>query len=79
MVADYVWEEDVVSRLLETGMWILLSTRDKALMTTSKGTDVVVDELSKADAESVLRSAAELSPGVCLPNCAIHQGDQARS
>lgn len=30
-----------------------------------------VDQLSEADAESVLRRAAELSPEVCLPNEAV--------
>eukprot|EP00903_Cladosiphon_okamuranus_P018330 g16862.t1 len=72
VVADNVWEKEVVSKLVETGMWVLLSTRDETLVTTTPGGRVVgVDELSKAEAESVLRGAAELSPEVRLPNEAV--------
>eukprot|EP00903_Cladosiphon_okamuranus_P018858 g17346.t1 len=71
VVADNVWEKEVVSKLRQTGMWVLISTRDGALVTASKGTAVGVDELSKADAKSVLRKAAELSPEVELPNDAV--------
>ena len=71
VVADNVWEEEVVSKLLETGVWILVSTRDERVVTKSHGEAVGVDELSPADAESVLRGAAELAPGARLPDDAV--------
>ncbi|CAM9897766.1 unnamed protein product [Ectocarpus fasciculatus] len=71
VVADNVWEEDVVSKLVETGMWVLLSTRDEAVVQGVRGKAVVVDELSEADAESVLKRAAELSPEARLPDDAV--------
>eukprot|EP00903_Cladosiphon_okamuranus_P014791 g13702.t1 len=67
VVADNVWEKEVVSKLLDTGMWVLLSTRDEQLVTHVSGKAVGVDELSEAEAESVLRRAAELPPEVRLP------------
>ena len=72
VVADNVWEREVVSKLLETGMWVLLSTRDEELVTSQGGEVVCVDELSGTDAESVLRKAAELPPNVRLPDDAVH-------
>lgn len=72
VVADNVWEKKVVSKLLETGMWVLLSTRDGELVACENSEAVGVDELSEADAESVLRKAAELPPGVRLPDDAIN-------
>lgn len=64
VVADNVWEAEVVSKLLETGMWVLLSTRSEELVSTAHGKAVAVgvDELSRADAEALLRSSSELSP-----------------
>lgn len=37
VVADNVWEEEVVSNLMETGMWVLLSTRDEYLVNAQGG------------------------------------------
>ncbi|CAN0159406.1 unnamed protein product, partial [Pylaiella littoralis] len=71
VVADNVWDKEVVSKLLETGMSVLLSTRDEGLIPGSSGKAVGVDYLSKTDAESVLRSTAELPPGVRLPDDAV--------
>lgn len=71
VVADNVWESGVVSQLLETRMWILLSTQDEELVKRAKGEVVGVDELSEAEAESVLRRAAELSPEARLPDDAM--------
>lgn len=71
VVADNVWGREVVSKLLETGVWILLSTRDEGLVTDVQGEAVGVDQLSEADAESVLRRAAELAPEVRLPDDAV--------
>ncbi|CAN0251388.1 unnamed protein product [Scytosiphon promiscuus] len=71
VVADNVWEKEVVSKLLETGMSILLSTRCEELVVGSQGTTVRVDEMSEADAELVLRKAAELPSDVRLPDDAV--------
>ena len=72
VVADNVWEKEVVSKLLETGMRVLLSTRDAELVRCNDGEAVGVDELSSADAESVLRKAAELPANVRLPDDAVN-------
>eukprot|EP00903_Cladosiphon_okamuranus_P022257 g20467.t1 len=71
VVADNVGEKEVVSKLLETGMWVLLSTRDEQLVTDAEGSAVFVDMLSTAEAESVLRRAAELPLDVRLPDHSI--------
>lgn len=71
VVADNVWEKEAVSKLLETGMWVLMSTRDEELVKNAQGEAVGVDELSEADAEAVLRRAAEFPPGVRLPDEAV--------
>lgn len=57
--------------LLKTGMTVLLSTRHEELVTGALGVPVRVDELSTGDAESVLRSAAELPAEVHLPDDAV--------
>ncbi|CAM9661379.1 unnamed protein product, partial [Pylaiella littoralis] len=71
VVADNVWDKEVVSELLETGMSVLLSTRDEGLILRSSGKAVGVDHLSKTDAESVLKRTAELPPEVRLPDHAV--------
>ncbi|CAM9357053.1 unnamed protein product, partial [Ectocarpus sp. 4 AP-2014] len=71
VVADNVWEKEVVCELLETGTWVLLSTRDEELVTGSDGEVVGVDEMSEVEAESVLRKASELSPETRLPDDAV--------
>ncbi|CAM9623475.1 unnamed protein product [Ectocarpus sp. 6 AP-2014] len=71
VVADNVWEKEVVWKLLETGMWVLLSTRDEELVTGSDGEIVGVDEMSEVEAESVLRKASELPPETRLPDDAV--------
>ncbi|CAM9913189.1 unnamed protein product, partial [Ectocarpus fasciculatus] len=71
VAADNVWETEVVWKLLETGMSVLLSTRDEALVTRRRGTVIGVDELSEVEAESVLRKASELPPETRLPDDAV--------
>lgn len=71
VVANNVWEKEVVSKLLETGMWVLMSTRDEELVTLAQGCAVRVDQMSEEDAASVLKRAAELPPGVRLPDHAV--------
>lgn len=73
VVADNVWEkEEVVWTLLETKMWVLLSTSNAELVTGVDGEFVGVAQLSEADAESVLQRAAELSPDMRLPGDAVN-------
>eukprot|EP00903_Cladosiphon_okamuranus_P014784 g13696.t1 len=69
-VADNVWDKEVVSKLLETGMSVLVSTRHEELVTGADGEAVRVDELSKIDAELLLKKAAELPQGARLPDAA---------
>eukprot|EP00903_Cladosiphon_okamuranus_P014783 g13695.t1 len=70
VVADNVWEEEAVSKLLETGMSILVSTRHEELVTGAGGEAVGVGKLTEEDAKLLLRKAAELPEGACLPDAA---------
>ena len=72
VVADNVWEIEVVLKLLGTGMWVLLSTRDEELVNGAQGKGVGVNELSMTDAKSVLRRAAELSSEMDLSDEAVN-------
>lgn len=72
VVADNVWEKEVVSALVETGMWVLLSTRNEELVKGSLGEAVGVDKLSRADAELILKNAAELRSKCNLPEDALY-------
>ena len=71
VVADDVWESQVVNELQRTGMSVLLTTRSEALVKSAGGKVVVVDQLTKSEAEFVLRGAAELPAGVLLPAAAV--------
>ncbi len=62
VVADDVWESEVVDKLRKTGMWVLLTTR-RAESTVGAEQRVVVDKLTELEAEDVLRGAAELPQG----------------
>lgn len=53
VVADNVWEQEVVSELLKTGISVLLSTRHEEVVTGAKGVPVRVDELSEADRRGI--------------------------
>lgn len=70
IVADDVWEVDILEELRQTGMWVLFTTRDPRLVERVEGSAVPVDQLSKAEAESLLRGAAELPTGSSLPSAA---------
>ncbi|CAM9378410.1 unnamed protein product, partial [Hapterophycus canaliculatus] len=58
VVADDVWEPDVVEKLRNTGVWVLLTTRDASIVEPHE--IVVLDELTATEAEGVLRGAARL-------------------
>ncbi|CAM9091318.1 unnamed protein product, partial [Laminaria digitata] len=69
VVADDVWEEEVVEKLRETGMWVLLTTRFPVMV--KPGERVFVDKLGETEAENVLRGAANLPPGHRLCDDAV--------
>ena len=69
VVADDVWEKQVVEKLRETGMWVLLTTRFPEFVEPRER--VVMDTLTEAEAEDVLRGAAELPPGERLCDAAM--------
>lgn len=70
VVADDVWEEEVVQKLRETGLWVLLTTRTGPKVGVEPNERVVVDKLNAAEAEDVLRGAARLPPGQRLCDAA---------
>lgn len=61
----------MVLKLRETGMWLLVTTRDGSLVRDAKREPVTVNELSDKDARLVLRRAVELPEDVRLPDTAI--------
>ena len=61
VVADDVWEAEVVTKLRKTGMWVLLTTRQPSMVEDKE--KVAVDKLTQEEAEEVLRGAAGMSRG----------------
>ncbi|CAN0193370.1 unnamed protein product, partial [Ectocarpus fasciculatus] len=62
VAADNVCEAEVVAAIAETGVWVLLTTRDGDVIRRVGGKPVVVGRLLETDADWVLRRASEL-PG----------------
>lgn len=78
LVADDVWELEVVEKLRETGMRVLLTTRLCELVRDGGGRAVAADGLTRDEAEAVLRGAAGLGASAALPPAAheiIHRCD----
>lgn len=71
VVADDVWDAEVMVALRETGMWVLATTRNELLLEDVDGESVGIDKLSKDSALSVLRGASELPTGTPLPDSAL--------
>lgn len=71
LVADNVWEHEVLSMLQQTGMSILVTTREEKLATDAGGVSVRVDQLFDRDAESLLLKAAHLPEGTRLSDPAM--------
>eukprot|EP00752_Nemacystus_decipiens_P008588 g7668.t1 len=66
VVADDVWENEVVEKLRATGMWVLLTTRPRPDSTVNVGVKerVTMDTLTEPEeAEDILRGSAKLPPG----------------
>lgn len=72
LVADDVWEPEVVTQLRETGMRVLLTTRNVDLVIGAEGEAVGADRLTLEEAETVLRGAAGIPADARLPHAA-HQ------
>lgn len=72
-MADNVWEPEVISELLKTGMWILVTTRDRAVLECSVNVSAEIVEVNEMfdDATLVFTRAAELSDNVPLPEAAM--------
>lgn len=73
VVADNVWEVEVLQELEEAGVWVLYTTRDDNLTRDSpipKVPPLRVDEVLEEEAELVLKRAAELDENVHLPEAA---------
>lgn len=70
LIADDVWESAVMEQLKDTGMRVLLTTRDVKLVQGAGGIPVQADRLGGDEAEAALRGAAELHPDAVLPTCA---------
>lgn len=62
VAVDNVCEAEVVASLAETGVWVLLTTRDGDVIRRVGGKPVVIGRLLETDADWVLRRASEL-PG----------------
>ena len=71
VVADNVWEHEVVSKLRDTGMWVLITTRDVTLVDRAPCEPVVIEGLPSDSAAMVLRRAANLQDDERLPDAAI--------
>ncbi|CAM9325399.1 unnamed protein product, partial [Sphacelaria rigidula] len=72
LVADDVYEPDVVKQLRDTGMRVLLTTRIRELVEEAGGgcKSVGVEKLSIPEAEAALRGAAKLRSDDRLPQSA---------
>ncbi|CAM9948140.1 unnamed protein product [Ectocarpus sp. 12 AP-2014] len=72
VVADDVWEAEVLAELRSTGASILYTTRsEEDLLAASGGSSVLqVDEVTEGEAEEILRRAADLLDYTKLPDAA---------
>ncbi|CAN0391785.1 unnamed protein product, partial [Scytosiphon promiscuus] len=81
VVADDVWEADVLEELSRTGASILYTTRSGDLLAGDDGVlPLRVDDVTEGEAEALLRRAAELDDEATLPDSAreiIRQGGLA--
>lgn len=64
VVADNVWEEEVVACLRDTGVWVLVTTRREEVVKAAGGESVRINRMFGADAEMLLKRASGLPTGV---------------
>lgn len=61
VVADHVWEKEVVQKLRETGMmWVLLTTREASGVEVKPNETVPVDKPTEAKVEDVLHGVGDV-------------------
>eukprot|EP00752_Nemacystus_decipiens_P017158 g15372.t1 len=65
VVADDVWEVEVLEELKRAGVWVLYTTRDNSLLPTVQ--PLRLDQIQKEEAKLVLRRAADLEDDTSLP------------
>ncbi|CAM9684496.1 unnamed protein product, partial [Ectocarpus fasciculatus] len=68
VVADDVWEVEVLQELKSAGTWVLYTTRHDSLLPDVLS--VPVREIAREEAEMVLRRAADLDESAVLPDAA---------
>lgn len=68
VVADDVWEVEVLEALKKAGLWVLYTTREGSLL--PEAPPLRLDEVLKEEAELVLRRAADLDDDADLPKAA---------
>ena len=69
VVADDVWDAEVVEQLRETGMRVLITTRERSLV--DQGKSVSVKALTDDEAKDLLRATVQLPRDADLPNEAM--------
>ena len=69
VVADDVWDVEVLEALKRAGAWVLYTTRHRDLL-PEPPRPLRVDQMLKEEAELVLRRAADLHDDAYLPNAA---------
>lgn len=68
VVADDVWEVEVLEELRRAGAWVLYTTRSEDLL--GDDAPLQMDAVPKEEAATILRRAAELRDDVALPDAA---------
>lgn len=69
VVADDVWDVEVLAELRRTGAWVLYTTRRATSLPETK--PLCLDEVLPEEGEMVLRRAAELDDDARLPDAAL--------
>ncbi|CAM9948105.1 unnamed protein product [Pylaiella littoralis] len=69
VVADNVWEVEVLEELERAGVWVLYTTRQDSLLPAAAPL-LRLDQVLKGEAETVLRRAASLDDNAPLPEAA---------
>lgn len=70
VVADDVWDVEVLEELRRAGAWVLYTTRSKSLLGDNGDPPLQMDAVTKEEAATVLRRAAGLRDDVALPGAA---------
>lgn len=68
VVADDVWDPEVVDMLRQSGMQALITSRDYKLAEAWGGKTVVMDHVTEEEGMLILQNSAKLRSGESLPN-----------